>query len=61
MWCHHALPVEAALDRNDGVNPPWTAWSRQTDRARHEIKIADQLLQVESGGVNPAEWAELAQ
>ncbi len=61
VWCHHALPVEAALDRNDGVNPPWTGWSRQTDRARHEIKIADQLLQVESGGINPAEWAELAQ
>ena len=61
VWCHHALPVEAALDRNDGVNPPWTGWSRQTDRARREIKIADQLLQVESDGVNPADWAEMAQ
>ncbi|MHB1536710.1 MAG: hypothetical protein ACYC1D_19300 [Acidimicrobiales bacterium] len=61
VWCHHALPVEAALDRNDGVNPPWTGWSQQTDRARREIKIADRLLQAESGGINPAEWAELAQ
>ena len=61
VWCHHALPVEAALDRNDGVSPPWTGWSKQADRACCEIKIADQLLQVESGGINPTQWAELAE
>jgi conjugative relaxase-like TrwC/TraI family protein len=61
VWCHHALPVEAALDRNDGVTPPWTGWSQQTDQARREIKIADQLLEVAPGGLNPTEWAELAQ
>jgi hypothetical protein len=61
VWCHHALPIEAALDRNDGVSPPRTGWSQQTDRARREIKIADRLLQVDSGGINAAEWAETAQ
>jgi predicted nucleic acid-binding Zn-ribbon protein len=24
VWCHHALDIEAALDRNDGASPPWT-------------------------------------
>jgi hypothetical protein len=61
VWCHHALPIEADLDRNDGLSPPWTGWSQQTDRARQEIKIADQLLDVEAGGLKPTEWAELAQ
>jgi chromosome segregation ATPase len=61
VWCHHALPIEAALDRNDGVIPPWTGWSRQTDRARQEITVADRVLEAASDGVNPAEWAELAQ
>jgi hypothetical protein len=60
VWCHHALPVEAVLDRNDGVSPPWTGWSQQTDRARREIKIADRLLQVESGGINAATISEQA-
>ncbi|MHB1533292.1 MAG: hypothetical protein ACYC1D_01510, partial [Acidimicrobiales bacterium] len=45
VWCHHALPLEAALDRNDGVSPTWTGWSQQANRARREIEIADQLLQ----------------
>ena len=60
MWCHHALPIEAALDRNDGVSPPRTGWSRQNDRARQEIAVADRLLEAKSGAINPTEWAELA-
>ena len=61
VWCHHALPIEAALDRNDGVSPPRTGWSRHDDRARQEIAVADRLLEAKSGGTNPTEWAELAQ
>ena len=61
MWCHHALPIEAALDRNDGLSPPWTGWSPQTDRARHEIAVADRVLEASSDALEPAEWAELAQ
>jgi hypothetical protein len=33
VWCHHALDIEAAVDRNDGRSLPWTGWSPQTDRA----------------------------
>ncbi len=61
VWCHHALPIEAALDRNDGVSPPRTGWGRQDDRARQEIAVADRLLEAKSGAINPTEWAELAQ
>ena len=61
MWCHHALPIEAALDRNDGVSPPRTGWGQQTDRARQEIAVADRLLEAKSGAIHPTEWAELAQ
>jgi hypothetical protein len=61
VWCHHALPIEAALDRNDGVSPSWTGWSRQTDRVRQEIAVADRLLEAKSDGLNPTDWAELAQ
>jgi conjugative relaxase-like TrwC/TraI family protein len=61
VWCHHALPVEAALDRNDGVSTSWTGWSRLTDRVRQEIVIADCLLEARSDGLNPTDWAELAQ
>jgi conjugative relaxase-like TrwC/TraI family protein len=61
VWCHHALPIEAALDRNDGVIPSWTGWSRQTDRARQEIALADRLLETQWGDPDPTEWAELAQ
>jgi hypothetical protein len=60
VWCHHALPIEAALDRNDGVSSR-TGWSPQTDRARQEIALADRLLGAKSGGLNPAVWAKLAQ
>ncbi len=60
VWCHHAQPIEAALDRNDGISPPWTGWSH-SDRARQEIAVADRLLEAKSGATNPTEWAELAQ
>jgi conjugative relaxase-like TrwC/TraI family protein len=61
VWCHHALPIEAALDRNDGASPPWPGWSPLTDRARREIAIADRQLQSSGDGANPSRWAELAQ
>jgi conjugative relaxase-like TrwC/TraI family protein len=61
VWCHQALPIEAALDRNDGVSPTWTGWSRHVARARQEIAVADRVLQATHGTVNPAEWADLAQ
>jgi hypothetical protein len=61
VWCHHALPVEAALDCNDGVSPSWTGWSPQTDRVRQEIAVADRLLEAKADGLNPTDWAELAQ
>ena len=61
VWCHHALPIEAALDRNDGVSPPRTGWSQHDDRARQEIAVADRLLEAKSAVTNPTEWAELAQ
>lgn len=60
VWCHHALRIEAALDRNDGLSE-YAGWSQQTQRARQEIRLAGKLLKVEPGGINPAEWAELAQ
>jgi hypothetical protein len=61
LWCHHALEVEAAVDRNDGRTPAWSGWSQQTDRARHEIAVADRVLEASSDRANPTEWAELAQ
>jgi hypothetical protein len=61
VWCHHALDIEAAVDRNDGRSPPWTGWSPQTDWARRQIAIADQLLEASSDRPGPTEWAELAQ
>jgi hypothetical protein len=61
VWCHHALPIEAALDRNDGVSPPQTGWSQHDDRARQEIAVADRLLEAKSAVTNPTQWAELAQ
>jgi hypothetical protein len=59
VWCHHALPIEATLDRSDGVSRP-TGRSPQTDRARQEIAIASRLLRATSDNLNPTEWAELA-
>jgi conjugative relaxase-like TrwC/TraI family protein len=59
VWCHYALGIEATLDRNDGVSPPWTGWSQQMQAAREEIAVADQLLET-SIAPEPAEWADLA-
>ncbi len=61
VWCHHALDIEAALDRNDGASPHGTGWSPQTDLARRQITIADRVLQASSDRPGPAEWAELAE
>ncbi len=61
VWCHHALPIEAVLDRNDGFSPPWTGWSPQTDRARKEITVADRQLESKADRINPSEWVELAE
>jgi conjugative relaxase-like TrwC/TraI family protein len=61
VWCHHALDIEAALDRNDGASPPWTGWSPQTDLARRQIAIADRVLQASTDRPGPTEWAELAE
>ena len=47
-WCHHALPIEAALDRHDGLGPLPTGWSRHDDRARQEIAVADRVLEATS-------------
>jgi conjugative relaxase-like TrwC/TraI family protein len=60
VWWHHALPDEAALDRNDVVSPP-SGWIPQAERVRQEIALADRLLDAKSGGVDPTRWAELAQ
>ena len=61
VWCHHALDIEADLDRNDGRIPSWSGRSPRTDRARHQIVIADRVLEASSDRAGPGEWAELAQ
>jgi conjugative relaxase-like TrwC/TraI family protein len=61
VWCHHALDIEAVLDRNDGRSPAWNGWSPQTDRARHEIVVADRVLEASSDRPQAAEWSELAE
>ena len=61
LWCHHALPVEAVLDRNDGVDPRWTGWSPDAERAKEEISIADQHLEAQAEAIKPSDWSRLAQ
>jgi hypothetical protein len=61
VWCHHALPVEAVLDRNDGIDPRWTGWSPNAERAKKEIAIADQHLDCKTEAINPSDWPALAQ
>ena len=61
VWCHHALDIEANLDRNGGRSPAWSGWSPQTDRARRQIAVADRVLEASSDRPGPREWAELTQ
>jgi hypothetical protein len=61
VWCHHALDIEAAVDRNDGRLPVWTGWSQQTDRVRHEIAAAARVHAASSDRADPTEWADLAE
>ncbi len=60
VWCHHALRIEAFLDRNDGTTPAGTGSSRSNERARQEITIADRLLETRDYPSDPVEWAKLA-
>lgn len=59
VWCHHALGIEAALDRNDGGSSHWTGWDQQVQAAKEEIAIADRLLDT-GAAPGPTEWAVLA-
>ncbi|HTT92158.1 MAG TPA: hypothetical protein VMF65_21565, partial [Acidimicrobiales bacterium] len=44
VWCHHALGIEAVLDR-DALGAPSTGKSSVMARARQDVAIADRLLQ----------------
>ncbi len=57
VWCHHALGIEAELDRHDG---DIGGRSAHDDRARQEIAVADKLLPTEGDQPGTATWAELA-
>ncbi|HTT89718.1 MAG TPA: hypothetical protein VMF65_09185 [Acidimicrobiales bacterium] len=59
VWCHHALRIEAALDRNSGGSPP-SGRGGQPQQVRLEIAIADRLFQDAPGVPGPDEWARLA-
>jgi hypothetical protein len=59
VWCHHAVRIEATLDRNDGTASPWTGWEKEIARARQEIAIADRIIQSQDTD-GPAHWARLA-
>jgi hypothetical protein len=61
VWCHHALDIEAVRDRNDSRSPRWTGWRARTDRARHEIAVADRVLEAGNDRPEPIDWARLAQ
>ncbi len=60
VWCHHALRIEAFVDRNDATSAPSTGRSQEAERARQEIVIADRLLETRDRAVDPVEWANLA-
>jgi conjugative relaxase-like TrwC/TraI family protein len=61
VWCHYAMSIEAVVDRNDAARPAWAGWSRQADRAQRDIAVADRHVDVSEIGVDPSEWAALAQ
>ena len=60
VWCHHALGIEAVLDRTDGTSPAGTGSTRLNHRTRQEITIADRLLEAGEHASDPAQWAKLA-
>jgi conjugative relaxase-like TrwC/TraI family protein len=60
VWCHYALNLEAARDRNDGHNPPWAGRGPEANQARYQMAIADRVLQAGNDRSGPSEWAELA-
>ncbi len=60
VWCHHALGIEAVLDRNDALGAPAPGQSSAMARARQEVAIADRLLHSSADLADPAGWAKLA-
>jgi hypothetical protein len=60
VWCHHALGIEAVLDRSDALGSPSSGQSAAIGRARLEIVIADRLLPSSADVADPAGWAQLA-
>ena len=60
VWRHHALAIEAILDRNNSATLASTH-SQHTAHARQEIAIADRRLDTSMDSSDPAEWAKLAQ
>ena len=61
VWCHHALGIEAVLDRSDALGAPTRrARARPWDEPGQEIAIADRLLHASADLADPAGWAELA-
>jgi conjugative relaxase-like TrwC/TraI family protein len=60
VWCHHALAIEATLDRNNNATLASTR-SQRTARARQEITLAERCLDTGIDSSDPAEWAKLAQ
>jgi hypothetical protein len=60
VWCHHALAIEAILDRKNSATLASTH-SQRTAHARQEITIADRRLDTSIDSSDPAEWAKLAQ
>jgi hypothetical protein len=60
VWCHHALSIEAALDREDGARPSWTGSSQRTLLARQDIAVANRLLDGPPMPSDPTEWAGTA-